>query len=296
MSKVVLDANEAISNIKDGDVLMLGGFGLCRLPKRPEDGERNMTTVIPRVARTRAATLIGMATLLAGAGLCSTAAAVINIPTVPIGDPGNHAESTVNGPFGSVAYSYKIGSTEVHNSKEMVDAVRGLTGPTTFVIDRKAEQITTVVDVSRTQRFVGDNATESSTVGVVGIAGSDYGPVEYTHYNPVTAVPGTIAFTGDLAVEIGKSLAKIPTNWARNTPIPIAPPLCCAAENRSADANAGGAFFDGHLEIVGHAHRQAAEIGLRVAPRQPVAQFPQADEHRSGLLGRLDHGRHRHQP
>ena len=45
----------------------------------------------------------------------------------------------------------------------------------------------------------------------MGIAGSDYGPVEYTHYNPVTAIPGTVAFTGDLAVQLGKSLAKIPT-------------------------------------------------------------------------------------
>ena len=28
---------------------------------------------------------------------------------------------------------------------------------------------------------------------------------------PLTAIPGTVAFTGDLAVELGKSLAKIPT-------------------------------------------------------------------------------------
>ena len=33
MGKVVLDADEAISNIKDGDVLMLGGFGLCGIPE-----------------------------------------------------------------------------------------------------------------------------------------------------------------------------------------------------------------------------------------------------------------------
>jgi len=32
MNKVVLDADEAISDIKDGDVLMLGGFGLCGIP------------------------------------------------------------------------------------------------------------------------------------------------------------------------------------------------------------------------------------------------------------------------
>lgn len=33
MNKVVSDADEAISNIKDGDVLMLGGFGLCGIPE-----------------------------------------------------------------------------------------------------------------------------------------------------------------------------------------------------------------------------------------------------------------------
>jgi len=33
MNKVVLDADEAISDIKDGDVLMLGGFGLCGIPE-----------------------------------------------------------------------------------------------------------------------------------------------------------------------------------------------------------------------------------------------------------------------
>jgi len=33
MNKVVSNADEAISNIKDGDVLMLGGFGLCGIPE-----------------------------------------------------------------------------------------------------------------------------------------------------------------------------------------------------------------------------------------------------------------------
>lgn len=33
MNKVILNADEAISNIKDGDILMLGGFGLCGIPE-----------------------------------------------------------------------------------------------------------------------------------------------------------------------------------------------------------------------------------------------------------------------
>ncbi|MDZ4232986.1 MAG: M50 family metallopeptidase, partial [Dietzia sp.] len=41
-----------------------------------------------------------------------------------------------------------------------------------------------------------------------GVTAAYFGP---TQYNPLSAVPGTIAFTGDLAVELGKALAKIPT-------------------------------------------------------------------------------------
>ena len=33
MNKVVLNADEAIGDIKDGDILLLGGFGLCGIPE-----------------------------------------------------------------------------------------------------------------------------------------------------------------------------------------------------------------------------------------------------------------------
>ena len=52
---------------------------------------------------------------------------------------------------------------------------------------------------------ISKDAQAPSTVGAIGVAGSDYGPVESTHYNPVTAVPGTVVFTGNLAVELGKA-------------------------------------------------------------------------------------------
>lgn len=109
----------------------------------------------------------------------------------------------------------KVGTTDVANPDEMVAAVREASGPTPFVIKRKegatTTELTTVVDVVKTQRYTSDTAQAASTVGAVGIAAAEFGPVEYTHYNPVTAIPGTLAFTGDLAVELGKALAKIPT-------------------------------------------------------------------------------------
>jgi membrane-associated protease RseP (regulator of RpoE activity) len=103
----------------------------------------------------------------------------------------------------------KVGDKDVHNPDEMVAAVRALTGPTQFVIERDGKRITTMVDVTRTQRWTSDQAP--STVAAVGVSAAEFGPVKYTQYNPLTAIPGTVAFTGDLAVELGKSLAKIPT-------------------------------------------------------------------------------------
>lgn len=105
----------------------------------------------------------------------------------------------------------KVGDTDVHNPDEMVAAVRALTGPTQFVIERDGTRITTMVDVTRTQRWTSDTADAPSTVAAVGVSAAEFGPVKYAQYNPLTAIPGTVAFTGDLAVELGKSLAKIPT-------------------------------------------------------------------------------------
>jgi membrane-associated protease RseP (regulator of RpoE activity) len=109
----------------------------------------------------------------------------------------------------------KVGATDVHNPDEMVEAVRKANGPTPFVVQRKqggaTTEITTVIDVVPTQRFTSDTAKAPSTVGAVGVSAAEFGPVEYAHFNPVTAIPGTISFTGDLVVELGKSIAKIPT-------------------------------------------------------------------------------------
>jgi membrane-associated protease RseP (regulator of RpoE activity) len=105
----------------------------------------------------------------------------------------------------------KVGDKDVKNPDEMVAAVRALTGPTQFVIERDGSKFTTMVDVTRTARWTSKDAQGPTTVSAVGVSASEFGPVEYHHFNPVTAVPGTVAFTGDLAVELGKSLAKIPT-------------------------------------------------------------------------------------
>ena len=73
--------------------------------------------------------------------------------------------------------------------------------------------VDTVVDVTTTKRWVAAAGGGEPTGPVRRRRhrhqrAAQFGP---THYNPLSAVPATFAFTGDLAVEIGKSLAKIPT-------------------------------------------------------------------------------------
>jgi membrane-associated protease RseP (regulator of RpoE activity) len=101
----------------------------------------------------------------------------------------------------------KIGDTPVATFDEARSTLQKASGPTPIVIERDGEPINTVVDVTQTQRFTGEG-DHVSTVGAIGISAAQFGPTEY---NPLSAVPATFAFTGDLAVELGKSLVKIPT-------------------------------------------------------------------------------------
>lgn len=109
----------------------------------------------------------------------------------------------------------KVGGTEVKNFDEMVTAVRKASGPTPFVVQRSengtSREFTTTVDVTPTQRFAAkEKGSEpvATQVGAVGVSAAMFPP---TQYNPLTAIPATFTFTGDLAVELGKSLAAIPT-------------------------------------------------------------------------------------
>jgi membrane-associated protease RseP (regulator of RpoE activity) len=102
----------------------------------------------------------------------------------------------------------KVGDTTVGSFTDMVTAIRKLDGPTPFVVERDGRQFTTTVDVNRVQRWIGDS-NEPTTVGAIGVAQTPAGLV--TTYNPLTAVPATFTFTGDLAVELGKALVAIPT-------------------------------------------------------------------------------------
>jgi membrane-associated protease RseP (regulator of RpoE activity) len=110
----------------------------------------------------------------------------------------------------------KVGATPVATFQDMVTEVRKSSGPTPFTVERTVDGTTTtvdaIVDVATTKRWItpagGGEATGPSDVGSIGIGAAQFGP---THYNPLSAVPGTLAFSGDLAVQLGKSMAAIPS-------------------------------------------------------------------------------------
>lgn len=105
----------------------------------------------------------------------------------------------------------RVGDTDVATWDDMVAAVRELDGPTPFTVERGQQRFTVVVDVIQTQRWLSEDDQEPAptTVGAIGVAPAPLpGP---TQYNPLTAVPATFTFTGDLAVVLGEALAKIPT-------------------------------------------------------------------------------------
>jgi membrane-associated protease RseP (regulator of RpoE activity) len=101
----------------------------------------------------------------------------------------------------------KVGDKDVQTFDEARSTLQKASGPTPIVIERDGSRQTVVVDVARTQRWTED-ADAPSTVGAIGIGAAQIGP---THYNALTAVPATFTFTGDLSVELGKALVKIPT-------------------------------------------------------------------------------------
>ncbi|MCP9276233.1 M50 family metallopeptidase [Mycolicibacterium arenosum] len=129
--------------------------------------------------------------------------------------PGTYADCTDPGPAAVAGMKpgdviVKIGDRDVNSPDDVVAATRASSGLVPVVVERDGQRLTLDVNVQQTQRYTSKDAAEPTSVGAMGIsAGTD--PTPPAQYNPLSAVPATFAFTGDLAVELGKALVKIPT-------------------------------------------------------------------------------------
>ncbi|MFV8316525.1 M50 family metallopeptidase [Mycobacterium sp. 23] len=105
----------------------------------------------------------------------------------------------------------KVGDTPVSTFEDMATAVRKMHGTVPIVVDRDGKTITTNVTVESTRRYVPtgqSNQLEPANVGAIGVGAPRNEP---TRYNVLSAAPATVVFAGQLTVEVGKSLAAIPT-------------------------------------------------------------------------------------
>lgn len=103
----------------------------------------------------------------------------------------------------------KVGDTTVSDFSAMAAAVRKLDGPVPIELKRDGRTVDVVVNVTQTERFTSADAKAPVSVGAIGVSAPAIKAP--TPYNPIAAVPATFSFTGDLAVELGKSVAKIPS-------------------------------------------------------------------------------------
>lgn len=85
-------------------------------------------------------------------------------------------------------------------------------GPTQFVIDRGGRQVTVTVDVATVQGLtLAEQARPNpgkqplTPIGMIGVV-----PAKYVPYNAVTAVGGTLGFTGDMFVNVWQGIKQLP--------------------------------------------------------------------------------------
>lgn len=130
-------------------------------------------------------------------------------------EKGKYADCVGQGPAAAAGIKpgdeiVKIGDKAVNTPAEVVSALQPQSGSVPIVIKRDGQTQTLVVNVQQTQRFTATGGDKATDVGAIGISAATphVGP---TQYNVFTAVPATFVFTGELAVELGKALAAIPT-------------------------------------------------------------------------------------
>lgn len=104
-----------------------------------------------------------------------------------------------------------VNGQKIDTFGDLVEATRPLSGTADFTVERDGTELTLPVQVQQVQRWVRDNKTGQvyeSTVGAIGVGAAVFGP---THYNVLSAVPASAAFTGDIFARTAQSLVELPS-------------------------------------------------------------------------------------
>ncbi|MBT0568387.1 RIP metalloprotease [Williamsia sp. CHRR-6] len=104
-----------------------------------------------------------------------------------------------------------VDGTKIATSTDLVATIKKTSGPSAVLtIERDGREQNVTVPVTQVQRPVRspDGTITSTTVGAIGVSLSDAGII--THYNVLSAVPGSVAFTGELLVKTVDSLLSLP--------------------------------------------------------------------------------------
>jgi membrane-associated protease RseP (regulator of RpoE activity) len=120
-----------------------------------------------------------------------------------------------------------VAGTPTPTWPDAVTAIRAANGPTPVVVERDGREVGLTVDVARVKRI---DATSGATV-TVGAIGA--GQKTVFSYGPLSAVPATVDFTGQMFVNVGQGILsfpeRIPALWQalsggqrdENTPVSV---------------------------------------------------------------------------
>lgn len=102
-----------------------------------------------------------------------------------------------------------VGGVPVETWTDFQTQTRAHDGPVDFTIVRDGQTTTVTVVPEPVERLIQnpDGTVTTATVGAIGVVPDHYGP---TQYNVLSAIPASVAFTGDLMVESVKGLVQLP--------------------------------------------------------------------------------------
>ncbi|MFR9751884.1 M50 family metallopeptidase [Nocardia sp. 004] len=100
----------------------------------------------------------------------------------------------------------KVNDVPVEEWRQLVAETQKQVGTIRYTVERDGQTLVIPVTPDRVMRYP-DDGGPGREISAIGVAAESYGLVQY---NVLSAIPASVAFTGDLAVETFRSLARMP--------------------------------------------------------------------------------------